>query len=174
MLHGKTKRVVISFADIYKKTMRNLDALNELVYSDIIKSNDELFELSSFIVETASKHGMEVETCSEDIELSKIGIGHGKCIDDEILKREFGIVVPSAKDVGQREACGCIKSIDIGQYNTCLHGCSYCYATYNSKIAIKNMEHHDPCSPFLIGNLESIKAIDHTDSNPTIQQGALF
>ena len=32
------------------------------------------------------------------------------------------------KDKNQREKCGCIISKDIGQYETCMHLCTYCYA----------------------------------------------
>lgn len=42
------------------------------------------------------------------------------------------------KDKGQRKACGCIYSKDIGSYDTCLHGCVYCYANSSPEAAQKN------------------------------------
>lgn len=45
-------------------------------------------------------------------------------------------------DKGQRQFCGCIKSKDIGQYNTCIHGCEYCYATANRSLALANYKSH--------------------------------
>jgi hypothetical protein len=172
MLEGKTTRVVISFADIYKKTERNLNTLSGFQYKDITLDVEQLLNLAEFMSSIAAKHGMEIQSCAEQIDLESVNIAHGKCIDEGLIKSEFGLTLNAQKDSGQREECGCIKSIDIGQYNTCLHGCAYCYATFNEKTVIKNKRQHDPLSPFLIGaaSEEELKLIN----SHAHDQGALF
>lgn len=46
------------------------------------------------------------------------------------------------RDKGQRQWCGCIRSKDIGEYNTCVHGCEYCYANASKELAITNHKRH--------------------------------
>lgn len=46
------------------------------------------------------------------------------------------------RDKGQREFCGCIKSKDIGEYNTCIHLCEYCYANTSKDAAKTNYNTH--------------------------------
>lgn len=46
------------------------------------------------------------------------------------------------RDKGQRQFCGCIKSKDIGEYNTCPHLCEYCYANTSKNTAIENYKKH--------------------------------
>ncbi|WP_064042193.1 DUF1848 domain-containing protein [Methylomonas koyamae] len=156
LLSGKTKRVVISFSDFYKKTERNLRSIEGLIYSDITQDMDRLLELSKFMADTAIKHGMEIKSCAEHIDISCAGVPHGKCIDEALIKDIFGLSLSGSKDKGQREECGCIKSVDIGMYNTCLHECSYCYATFSKNSVINNRKKHDVQSPFLIGGTEGI------------------
>jgi DNA repair photolyase len=63
----------------------------------------------------------------------------------------FGLNVDPKKDLGQRKACGCVVSKDIGIYDSCIFGCPYCYATGNFENAKENQENHDPQSPSLVG-----------------------
>lgn len=67
-----------------------------------------------------------------------------------------GMQVPKKKTA--REACSCLLSADIGVYNTCGHGCLYCYANYDRKSVEENRKRHDVNSPLLIGHL---KETDH-------------
>jgi hypothetical protein len=154
LVRGRTRRVTISFADFYRKTERNLKAVEGLRYEDAVGNPTILSDLAAFMASAAAANGLQIQTCSERLDLSKFGIGHGKCVDDDLLRLVFGIKVDGAKDKGQREECGCVKSVDIGTYNTCLHGCTYCYATFNGGLAVRNHGAHAPESPFLIGGSE--------------------
>lgn len=170
-LAGYTNKVVISFADLYKKTERNLNLIPDFSYEDVIQHKEELHELCSFFSRVAQQYDLHISTCAESLDLESFGIEKGKCIDDKLLKDVFGIQVPGAKDTGQREACGCIKSIDVGQYNTCMHGCKYCYATFNDHTVRGNFKKHNPLSPFMLGEADNISDFLLKEKD---KQGKLF
>lgn len=147
-LCGYTERCVISFIDLYKKTERNTKAL------DIIPiTMDSITEISKRFSLIANKYNISIETCSEGYDLSKFGIKKGKCIDDDIISKVTGYEVNVKKDDTQRDVCGCVKSIDIGQYNTCKHHCLYCYANFNYGQVESNSKMHDKNYPLLIGKI---------------------
>lgn len=54
----------------------------------------------------------------------------------------YAIISQDNRDRGQREVCGCMKSKDIGQYNTCPHLCEYCYANASKAQALANWRTH--------------------------------
>ena len=64
--------------------------------------------------------------------------------EDAILLDDgrYAIINKNNKDKGQREFCGCMKSKDIGEYNTCPHLCEYCYANTSKEVAVKNWKQH--------------------------------
>ncbi|WP_099074365.1 DUF1848 domain-containing protein [Proteus alimentorum] len=170
-LAGYTNRVVISFADLYKKTEKNLRLIPNFTYRDITNYHEELSELCFFLSNIAHQYDMKISSCAESLNLDNFGIEKGKCIDNRLLKELFDINILEKKDPGQREFCGCVKSVDIGQYNTCLHGCRYCYATFNDKIVKNNMKKHNPHSPFILGEYEEK---NHNSHSEIIIQHKLF
>ncbi len=153
-LRGSTSRVVISFVHLYNSVNRTLDRVSKehgVAFHDGSRSPEQVQRIAAGLAEIARANLLEIVSCAQKPDLSAVGIEHGKCIDDRLIQRLFGISVSNRKDRNQREACPCVESQDIGQYNTCTHGCIYCYATFNKKQACRNRTLHDPESPFLIG-----------------------
>jgi DNA repair photolyase len=156
-LSGYTGRIVISFLDIYKKIVRRLQYLEDeknIHIEDINNKQEIILRLSKIIKDIAINNQYDVFSCAEAIDLSSVGIEHGKCIDCDFINAAFGCNLRFDKDKHQRAECGCVESVDIGMYNTCKHNCEYCYANSSKKVIANNCNLHDDNSPTLVGNVE--------------------
>lgn len=142
-----TEECIFSFVDRYKKN----DGLARRLMREI--TPDEIEKISAGFAETAHKNGITLKTCCEAADLSRFGIEHGHCIDQDRIERLIGCPIRGSKDRSQRPGCGCFQSIDIGTYDTCHHGCLYCYACTGDKAVRKGSENHNPLSPLLTGSL---------------------
>ena len=144
-LTGYTNRCIYSFLDMYGKTKRNLTRVTKesgIIFEDPVRGRRN--KLMSEIVNIARSCNMELQSCCEDDYLFVKGIKKGGCVDNEILNRLTNNSYLRLKNKPTREHCGCVESVDIGSYNTCLFGCSYCYATTSKKTAYEHYTRHDP------------------------------
>lgn len=137
-------KTVISFLDVYNHVSKNMSNYGFTNIKDLTKNENknDLDELLLSIMEINKLYQKEMFSCSENIDLSIYNIKPSKCIDEKYIQNVFGIKVSRQKDKGQREDCGCVKSIDVGQYETCPHGCVYCYANKDHKTSIFNLKNN--------------------------------
>ncbi|QBD78573.1 DUF1848 family protein [Ktedonosporobacter rubrisoli] len=156
-LEGTTDEVVISFAQIYRKTRRNMDlAAQEAGFNwDEHRPNDELFlqqgrELVAELSQIAAGHGMSLMVCAQPTFVLPGVSAEARCIDAERLERIAGKpLAEKLRQKGGRKECGCFASKDIGAYDTCPHGCVYCYAVQKREVALQRYAAHDPQGEFL-------------------------
>ena len=155
-LKGYTEKLVFSFIDIasYRKVQRNIAGFGVREFSA-----EEQIQFAKGLAELNKELGLELATCGELTDLSMYGIKHNKCVDDDLMMRLFHDdvelmnfigaeydmldgwhVKKSKKDKGQRKACGCVASKDIGAYNTCPHLCRYCYANFSDEAVMLNWQ----------------------------------
>lgn len=157
-LSGYTSQCVISFMDRYAKNNPRLKKIEKEQNIKFLNFEDLPEVFSKFlpsISKIATQNNIQLFSCAEIYNLESFNINHGKCIDDNYIQKTFNLEVNHQKDSAQREACGCVKSRDIGMYDTCLLGCQYCYATSSFDKARENNRQHDPHSPSLIGWYEN-------------------
>ncbi len=136
MLKGYVSKVIVSFVDDYKN-VRN----NHLDYHEPF--NEEYLKLK----EAFEKNDIKVVSCMEN--KYHIGDENDCCVS---IKYAFERTGKLFKEWKARD-CHCVNMVDIGAYNSCLHGCKYCYANFDSKQIASNYKMHDINSSLLIGHL---------------------
>jgi len=111
---------VISFLDFYAKTRRNTKGLQLLPISE--EDMQALGRALAAVAQAQQSPGLHLLRGGGS---QPVGVAHGKCIDDGLIEGIVGRPIPAKKDKGQRVGCGCVESVDLGAYNTCLHQCLY-------------------------------------------------
>lgn len=169
-LEGYTHRLIVSVVDEYRKARINFDRLDkQFIIIQRQSSENQVRDIIEFIVKRAEQSKMEAFSCAEILDLKPFGLMPGKCIDDNYIKKVFGIHVTAEKDKNQRPECGCVPSKDIGAYDTCFHGCLYCYAG-NFSTTQKNKANHFLDSPSIIGRYD----IEPKEDSGDTEQATLF
>lgn len=146
-LKGLTDEVVISFMQLYAKTKRRMDDMADETGNTWDDPSLEVKkELGRELFEAAARRDMVLTICSQP-ELVTFQ-PPSRCVDAQRLAEVGGRPI-RAKTLGNRPGCMCAASRDIGDYDTCPHGCVYCYAVRSQDLAIRRFQAHDPESDFL-------------------------
>jgi Domain of unknown function (DUF1848) len=156
-LQGTTGEVVISFAQIYRKTARNMAlTANEFDFSWREHNLDDptflavARDLATELAHIAASCSMQLRVCSQKAFLQPGLIEEARCVDAERLERVAGRpILNKTRQKGNRKECACSASRDIGEYDTCPHGCVYCYAVQHRDLALQRYKAHDPHGEFL-------------------------
>lgn len=147
-LRDYTDICTISFVDIYSK-------LSKTVKNQVLReiTKEEMTKLAAGLAGISRRYGIELRSCCEKLDLEELGLKHGRCIDKTVIERICGCNLKTKAETTQREGCMCIQSIDIGTYNTCRHGCLYCYANYSYPAVEQNCLKYNPKADLLIGEI---------------------
>lgn len=146
-LSGYTERFIFGFLDVYDKFGKS-DYSERL--SDSSESDRNRFmEMAG---KTAKEYGISGSFCCSPKPYPEYGIDNRGCIDRETL---LSLGIPFEDIPGNtRKGCGCVRNIDVGVYDSCLHNCVYCYANSVTSRG-RDSKVYDPTSEMLHGSLKS-------------------
>ncbi len=171
-LKGHTEKLVFSYLDLYKKVVSNLQKAGFTIVpwstekmEQMAKGISELNKKWGLKLATCgekidiAKYGIEHNRCIDgdlivrraykDTKLMNfMGV---KIFPPSMFETPDAIYLPDGsyfmgvhkKDKGQRALCGCMAAKDIGEYNTCIHQCEYCYANASKTTADANFKRHN-------------------------------
>jgi hypothetical protein len=139
-LKNTVDEVVISFMEPYVKTRRNLNiAAAASGFTWHVPGEDERHDLLADLSMIAEYYGIRMTSCAQ----VGLRIDAANCIDTERLSDIAGREI-KARAKGNRPNCKCAESRDIGAYDTCAQGCTYCYAVGSRSVAMERMQRVRP------------------------------
>lgn len=140
-LANYTERCIFSFVDVYRSIRPSFQEI----------PSEKKAYMAKLLAEIAAAWQVKLYACSEAQAYSSYGIYPSACIDKEKIEQIIGCPLRIRKDPSQRKLCQCIESVDMGMYNTCRHGCIYCYANSKGKPFETGNFSFDPLAPMLTG-----------------------
>ncbi len=147
-LNGYVNKIIVSFMDEYKNVRSNKNILKYRAFT-----REDYKKIGEAFSKSAHDNGMSVQTCFEDEDLTQYGFVKGECLSHELACILTGKKFKSS-NVRKEKKCECVQMVDIGDYNSCMHMCKYCYANYDEKAVSNNFERHDDNSSLLIGSIQ--------------------
>lgn len=151
-LKGYVHTCYISFVNPYPKVVRNFQryTTHELINLPLEERRIYARGLASL----AEQYGIQLYACCNDYLLSD-NIHKGSCINRNHLAHVWGLGgIGYERPSPTRKECACTRSIDIGAYDTCPHGCIYCYANMDKDKALYFYKFQDPDWNALDGEVE--------------------
>ena len=145
-LLGYTNQCVVSFIDLYEKTKRNFGGIRSV-------TNEEQEKMIAAFSEIAKENELQIHLCCENAGLVRENVDASGCMSKAVLENALGCKLKVPQKKMARKECSCLLGADIGAYNTCGHGCLYCYANYDRETVEKNRKLHNASSPLLIGEV---------------------
>ncbi len=143
-LEGYARRCVVSFVQDYAKARRNL-ARAGVVLTPL--TDQEQADFAARLAGIGREHGLTLSSCCHPV-AREGGLAPARCVDGPLLARLWGQPLLAGLKAGAtRPECGCGRSLDIGAYGTCGHGCLYCYATADHQAGAKTARRQDDQSP---------------------------
>lgn len=139
-LRTAASRCIISFVHPYKKVLAHMETQGDDRLIEL--SQEQKLECALRLAARASNYGIKLLACCNDYLLADT-VQKASCIDGRYLSQLFQTPLDT-RPASTREECACTKSIDIGAYDTCPHGCVYCYANSNQDRARAALMRHDP------------------------------
>jgi hypothetical protein len=131
-LSGYVKRCYISFPSPYGKVQRSFKNFTDRTGINIITGDiQRKINLAEKLSVISERYGIQMFSCCGDY-LTGERISKGSCIDRNIISSISGKDLSHLKLRPTRKECGCADSTDIGVYDSCPHGCIYCYANSNA------------------------------------------